>query len=196
MNDAEQWKMERDYPMPPGYPQDPGPKVRKRKRWLAGLLAFLLPGIGHMYLGLMVKGIVIMLLLAFNITGIVFVATEGHNVLSVVLLSLMIPIIYFYNLFDAMQSAEIVNERLEAGGAWPPRGWSSASQAEANMRSVPAASVLFLAAAGVVVVILADISWSNWLFNSSLSIVGAVVLIGAGIGLWFWEMKGQQGRKQ
>ncbi|MFC5468596.1 hypothetical protein ACFPPD_07670 [Cohnella suwonensis] len=89
----------------------------RKKKWIAGSLAFFVPGIGHMYLGLMVKAIVIMLLIAMNILGIVYVSIDGDNVLSIVLLSLLMPIIYFYSLFDAIQSTEAVNERKFAQAA-------------------------------------------------------------------------------
>jgi TM2 domain-containing membrane protein YozV len=170
-------------------------QARKRSKWLAGLLAFLIPGIGHMYLGLMVKGIVLMLLVALDITTIVFVAIEGGNVLSIVLLSLLLPIIYFYNLFDALQSTDTVNERKAAlafnaqmGGAANP---TRPATAESFTRGVPLIVILFLAAAGIVIVVMANISWSYWLFNSSGSMLGAIVLIGIGIGLWFWEKRVQ-----
>jgi len=111
---------------PPGYGA-PGPfperlpeTRRKKKKWVAGLLAFFVPGIGHMYLGLMVKGIVLMMLLFLDITALIQ-AAEGSNTLPVVLLSFLIPIIYFYSLFDAIQRTDTVNERTAAGA--PPYGY-------------------------------------------------------------------------
>jgi TM2 domain-containing membrane protein YozV len=169
-------------------------QARKRSKWLAGILAFLIPGIGHMYLGLMVKGIVLMLLVALDITAIVFVATEGNNVLSIVMLSLLLPIIYFYNLFDALQSTDTVNERKAASTFNAQMGWAAnptrPATAESFTRGVPPIAILFLAAAGIVIVVMANISWSHWLFNSFGSMLGAIVLIGTGIGLWFWEKRG------
>jgi TM2 domain-containing membrane protein YozV len=170
-------------------------QARKRSKWLAGILAFLIPGIGHMYLGLMVKGIVLMLLVALDITAIVFVATEGNNVLSIVMLSLLLPIIYFYNLFDALQSTDTVNESKAAPNFNAQMGWAASPAKpaieEGFTRGVPPIGFLFLAAAGIVIVVMAGISWTHWLFDSLSSMLGALVLIGIGIGLWFWEMRGQ-----
>jgi len=175
------------------------PVLGIRKKWIAGLLAFLIPGIGHMYLGLMVKGIVLMLLIAVDITAIVYVSIEANNVLSIVLLSLLLPIIYFYNLFDAIQSTDHVNERKAVYNSAPLnpfRDWSEqADKPVTGVKAVqgfPPIGLLLLAGAGVVILVLAGKNWTNWLFHSYSSILGAIVLIGAGVGLWFWEARGHQ----
>ncbi|TFE25749.1 hypothetical protein [Cohnella luojiensis] len=220
MKESDSWDNPNEYPLPPnpdgdnrmqqeqwagfgassdsGYPQGRMPESNGRKRkWIAGLLAFLIPGIGHMYLGLMVKGIVLMMLVALDITAIVYVSIEVENVLSIVLLSLLLPIIYFYNLFDAIQSTETVNDRHTAA-AVNGRGWteqnSKPSVEESFARNVPPVGILFLAGAGIVILVMAGTDWTDWLFNSFGSMFGAVILICAGIGLWFWETKGQQGK--
>jgi peptidoglycan/LPS O-acetylase OafA/YrhL len=183
------------YGAPPAFLREQLSPVGKRSKWLAGLLAFLIPGIGHMYLGRMVKGIVLMLLIALDITAIVYVSIGGHNVLSIVLLSLLLPIIYFYNLFDAIQSTDIVNERRATGTYHLLQGFANRTAYpaadESMARGVPPVGILFLAAAGVVIVIVADTGWTHWLFNSVGSMLGAIVLIGAGVGLWFWETRGR-----
>jgi hypothetical protein len=188
----EQWP---GYGTPPAYAMKSRYIKGKRSKWLAGLLAFLIPGIGHMYLGLMVKGIVLMLLVALDITAIVYVSIDGHNVLSIVLLSLLLPIIYFYNLFDAIQSTDTVNERSASAAHHPLSGSTDRTanpMVEDGMsRGVPPLGILFLAAAGVIILILADTGWTHWLFNSARSMMGAIVLIGAGVCLWFWETRGQ-----
>jgi hypothetical protein len=186
----EQWPV---YGAPPAYVREPRPG--KRSKWLAGILAFLIPGIGHMYLGLMFKGIVLMLLVALDITAIVYVSIDGNNVLSIVLLSLLLPIIYFYNLFDAIQSTDTVNERGASAAYHPLRGFAGRTAnptvEDSIARGVPPLGILFLAVAGVVILILADTGWTHWLFNSVGSMMGAIVLISAGVGLWFWETRGQ-----
>ncbi|WP_256761256.1 DUF6677 family protein [Cohnella sp. WQ 127256] len=190
----EQWT---GYGVPPGNPMGGHVRVSKRRKWIAGFLAFLIPGIGHMYLGLMVKGIVLMILLALNITAIVYVSMDADNVLSVVLLSLLIPIIYFYNLFDAIQSTDVVNDRAAATGMH--RGWMNEtpkpSIEERLTRSAPPIGILLLAGAGIVIILLSGTHWTNWLFDSFGSMFGAVVLVGAGVGLWFWESRGHGSKR-
>jgi TM2 domain-containing membrane protein YozV len=192
---------------PNGYPVSQQRK-RKKSKWIAGLLAFLIPGIGHMYLGLMVKGIVLLSLLMFNILAIVFAVMEINNVLSILFFSLLIPIIYFYNLFDAVQSTDAVNERNDSmgssggfrggwagGGFVPPAPQTSSStpQSPTEGRSgLPPIGVVLLAGAGVVFLLMSGTDWTHRLFNSAGSMFGAVVLIAAGVALWFWESRGHQ----
>lgn len=186
-------------PYPPGYEQSTASSAHKKKsKFLAGLFAFIFPGTGYMYLGLMGKGVMMMLLLALNICGVVFVVQEMEgNVLTVVLVSLLLPIIYLYNLFDTLQSAEAVNERIAAGGYFyrqPPFGWDGrpASRAEGESRAFPALSLVLLAAGAAILLGSSNI---RWLFHSAGAMIGAIVLIGAGAALWLWENRGQQSRK-
>jgi hypothetical protein len=247
---------------PPGYPQEPRTQAGRKSKWIAGLLSFFIPGTGYFYLGLMVKGIAIMLLIGLDICAIVFAAQQMNvNVLFIVLLSLLLPIMYFYSLFDAIQCTDTVNER-RYNPAWPaphygitggpvprpmgpppsaPRGYPSepapsaddpriASHHAAGPAHQPVdqpdiptghpegpahpshgvmdpsrgpggaplqisgTGMILLAAGAVVLLLAADIGWTHWLFQSSGSMVGAVVLIGAGIGLWVWEMRGRHGK--
>jgi len=212
MNETDNWNRPDEYPPPPrpdaggpmhkgpwqgygvpqGYPQAQHGGTKKRK-FVAGLLAFFVPGIGHMYLGLMVKGIVLMMLIALDITAIVHVAS-GENILSVVLLSLLLPIIYFYNLFDAIQSTDAVND-YRASHAMHSTMWGNgpsghmppSAGSEQLPRNLPPVAILVLAAAGVVILLMSGFNWTNWLFDSVGSALGALVLVGAGVALWFWE---------
>ncbi len=237
---------------PAGYPQDAQMKMPKKKKWLAGLLAFFVPGIGHLYLGLMTRGIVIMLLIAFDICAIVFANDQIRQPLFVLLLSLMLAIMYFYSLFDAVQSADAVNQRMRYPAWQPPMfvprqdyaephppamspadpgygerparpdspiyasahaaagaqgqpvpdpnaigSMSAPSQGPAGMpRQVNATGIMVLAAVVVALVLVTGMGWSGWVFRSSGSMAGAVLLIGAGIGLWLWEMRGDRARKR
>ncbi|RED56715.1 DUF6677 family protein [Cohnella lupini] len=212
MKEPENWENAKEYPLPPNpnasekFSQDPwsGHDTQqrheerrrsyvRRSKWTAGILAFLIPGIGHMYLGLMIKGIVLMLLVALDITAIVFASIEAENILSIVLLSLLLPIIYFYNLFDAIQNTDVVNERNAAPNVNPPgRGGfpNVPSIQESFSRGAPPMGILVLAGAGIAILVMAGSNWTNWLFNSFGSMLGAIVLIGAGIGLWLWESRG------
>ncbi|MFC5530838.1 DUF6677 family protein [Cohnella yongneupensis] len=196
MNAPDQWN-HNNHRMPPGYPPPYGRSARRRSKWIAGLLAFLVPGTGHMYVGKMVKAVVIMLLIAGNITAIVQVATANESsVLAIVLLSLFLPIIYFYNLFDAIESAEIVNERI-AATEWNANPGNPNPQpiASHTVRGVPLKKFVLFAVAGLVLCMLAQQTWAEWQFDSTFSMIGAVLLIGGGIALWIWELRGPQGPK-
>lgn len=251
MNAHDRWSKANAYGVPQGqgHPYSPVRRPKRRSKWAAGLLAFFVPGIGHMYLGRMTKGISIMLLLAANITAIVDRATvEPVNVLSIVLLSLLFPIIYFYSLFDAIQSTDDVNEKLAAKAGWQsyppmePHGHahppeqpyarmqsSPYAQPEAEPLGDPVASnpnplpqtdhdpartqggwqrhgepdsresspknIALLAVVVVCIALLGQETWSHWKIDATLSIVGAVLLIGGGVALWLWEIRGSGGHK-
>lgn len=240
---------------PPGYSPEAQMNLPKKRKWLAGLLAFFIPGTGHLYLGQMAKGISIMFLTSLNISAIVFAGMSFDEPLIIVLLALLLPIIYFYNLFDAIQSADVVNQRLrypvwqppafapqqhypvphppaasavhpgyEAPSGQPDSSVANASaqagsgvgeqgtagpdpsafdrmpppaQGPAGMpRQLNATGVMVLAAIVIVLVLVTGMGWSGWVFRSSGSMAGAVLLIGAGIGLWLWEMRGDRDRKR
>ncbi|MBO9598348.1 MAG: TM2 domain-containing protein [Cohnella sp.] len=222
MNGTDQWHQHNGNRMPPGYPPYYGRPPQRKSKWLAGLLSFLIPGVGHMYVGRMIKAIFIMLMIAGVITGIVQVAIFGDSVLSIVLLSLLLPIIYFYSLFDAIQSADGVNEKL-AVAEWqrnagypygherpgqshrpvqPMQSHQSYRQHEQHqprqtqqppfpeLRGFPLKKLALLAIVILLVVFLAQETWSEWKIESTLSIIGAVLLIGAGIVMWAWELRG------
>lgn len=82
-------------------------RLRKSK-FLAGLLAALLPGTGHLYLGLLRKGISVIFIILLDISALLYFSSIGMqiNVPLLILLALLIPVIYFYNLFDVLQSAD------------------------------------------------------------------------------------------
>jgi len=205
---------------PAGYPQDMQTGFPKKKKWLAGLLAFFVPGLGHFYLGQMIKGITVMLLIAFDIGAIVFAATQIQEALIIVLLSLMLPILYFYSLFDAVQSTDVVNHRRrypdwQAQMFAPRPEYAPAPDAPQHPNGMPssvppglepeppqglprqvnATGVMVLAAVVIVLILVMGMGWSGWVFRSSGSMAGAFVLICAGIGLWIWELRGDRGRK-
>lgn len=87
----------------------PRPKRRPRKRkFIAGLLAALIPGTGHLYFGLLRKGITFIFLILLDISALLYFSSIGMqiNVPLLILLALIIPAIYFYNVYDVLQSAD------------------------------------------------------------------------------------------
>ncbi|WP_223879894.1 DUF4097 family beta strand repeat-containing protein [Paenibacillus spiritus] len=97
----------------------PRPKQRRYKRkFTAGLLAALIPGTGHLYFGLIRKGISIVFLIILDIAALLYFSSIGIqiNVPLLILLGLLIPVIYFYNVYDALQTAD----RLIRHHLYPP----------------------------------------------------------------------------
>lgn len=79
-----------------------------RKKIVVGLLSALFPGIGHLYAGAMGRGLFFMLLFVGDIFGVVLVSMDGIVPL-IVLLSILVPVIWVYALFDGLQTAERIN---------------------------------------------------------------------------------------
>ena len=102
---------------------------QRKSKVIAGLLAFLVPGLGHFYLGLMQKGLMMMLMLILDICAIVYFAAEEQNVpLLIILFSLFIPVIFF-DMFYALTK--------QGGEPSPTLTRSAASRASAHARFHP-----------------------------------------------------------
>jgi|GEM_PF-2335208 len=169
----------------PPYYQPP----RKRK-WLSGLFSFLIPGTGHFYLGLMPRGLFIMGLIIVDIFTIVTLISGNSdvNIPMVTLFALMIPVIYFYNIFDALQSTDAVNRRHELG-VFADDAASAVRDPIQRLLRGSNLGVLFIVAGGLFFLFSAKPRWFEGLFSLLGSYVGSVVLIVAGLVLFMLESR-------
>ncbi|MDP4098098.1 hypothetical protein OIN60_15160 [Paenibacillus sp. P96] len=86
-------------------------KLRPRlRKFAAVLLAAMLPGAGHLFIGLFIRGMTFMLLLLLDISAMLYVSSEVMriNVPLLVLLGVFIPVLYFYNVYDVLQSSDYI----------------------------------------------------------------------------------------
>lgn len=179
-----------------GYRQSFDPFLARRPRkskWTAGLLSFFVPGTGQLYLGLMQRGIGIMLLLALNIVAVVFTSIHAAtNIPLLVLFSLMIPVIYFYNIFDALQQADRMNgspgtgsyEDWYAGSGTAPTG-----KTNTPFGGKGGLGYVLIAGGVLLFMISSKPHWLNKAFEFLGSSVGAVLLIVIGVYLFFKESR-------
>ncbi|WP_202080592.1 hypothetical protein [Caldalkalibacillus salinus] len=72
------------------------------KSKFATLILSFVPGVGHLYLGLMTRGLQFMLLFFGSAFVIHFIRIDA--------LMVMLPVIWFYSFFDALQARQRVNE--------------------------------------------------------------------------------------
>ncbi|MFC7678549.1 hypothetical protein [Paenibacillus sp. GCM10028914] len=96
------------------------PGLLRRKRKLpALLLAALFPGMGHVYLGLYRKGITFIMLLMLDVSAMLYFSSIGMqiNVPLLIILGLLIPLAYFYNVYDVLQTADFILSRRRRGEA-------------------------------------------------------------------------------
>lgn len=173
---------------------DPFASMPKKSKLVAGVLSFLIPGTGHFYLGLMQKGLFIMLLFILNIAAIPYTVNNYSSLNNsyipfVVLLACLIPVIYFYNLFDALQSTDQINayRRAVQLGQIPPAPSGSdplGRQGKGNYLGI------FLIAIGFFLFVFSSKpAWMADMFNMMGSYIGAVILIGAGFILFVSETR-------
>ena len=80
----------------------------QEKRTALAVVFSFVPGAGHMYLGYMKQGVQLMAIFFF--TGI------ASAYLEVSLLFAVVPVIWFYALFDALQKSSLVPVKADAGG--------------------------------------------------------------------------------
>ena len=94
----------------------PRPKRRRprKHKFIAGLMAVLIPGTGHLYLGLLRKGISLIFIILLDIAALLYFSSIGMqiNVPLLVLLALFIPVLYFYNVFDVLQTSDRILHQL------------------------------------------------------------------------------------
>ncbi|MWV47294.1 hypothetical protein GRF59_27240 [Paenibacillus sp. HJL G12] len=91
---------------------------RKRK-FIAGFLAAIIPGLGHIYLGLYRKGIAFIFTLLLDASALLYFSSIGMqiNVPLLILLALVIPVAYFYNVYDVLQASDyVIYRRVRTSG--------------------------------------------------------------------------------
>jgi hypothetical protein len=163
-------------------------KPRKSK-FVSCLLSFLIPGTGQLYLGLMQRGMTIMLLLILNIFAIVFYATNASTSIPlIVLFSLFIPVIYFYNIFDALQQTDRVNGQWNGSYTDPLDDPDSAVNRSFKKLSKGSGLGYLLVIGGIVLFLVSSKpDWLNKIFELMGSSLGAIILIVIGVVMFFRE---------
>ncbi|SDE39926.1 hypothetical protein SAMN02799630_05341 [Paenibacillus sp. UNCCL117] len=174
-----------------GRPSDPYTAMRLRKnKWVAGILSFFIPGTGQLYLGLMQRGLGIMMLFMLDVFAVIYFSLS-QSIPLIVLFCLLSPIIYFYNIFDALQQTDRVN------GYGGPLDYPDsnilfeATPHTARPRGKVKRGFTFgylLIIAGIVLFLAAGRpGWLDHIFDFLSSTFGALLLIALGLLLFFKE---------
>lgn len=159
---------------------------RTRDKFISVLLALIIPGTGHFYLGFMQRGLVIMVLLGLDIAAIPYFAIGRTNIPLVVLFSCLIPVIYLYNVFDALHMADVRNGDRRNPVEIQPSPFRE-NQTKRSGRK-PGFSGMGLAVIGVLLIVFGTKPpWVERALHSYGSQIGAVLLIGAGVYLYWKE---------
>ncbi|MCR8635867.1 MULTISPECIES: hypothetical protein [Paenibacillus] len=165
-------------------------RIRPRKsKVVSGILSFLVPGTGQLYLGLMQRGMTIMLLLILNIFAIVFYATNASTSIPlIVLFSLFIPVIYFYNIFDALQQTDKVNGQWSGSYTDPIDDADSSVNRSFKKLSKGSGLGYLLVIGGIILFLVSSKpAWLNSIFELLGSSIGAIILIVIGVVMFLRE---------
>ncbi|GLX66402.1 DUF4097 family beta strand repeat-containing protein [Paenibacillus glycanilyticus] len=86
--------------------------VRPKSRLLTLLLAFVLPGAGHLYTGRYQRGLLLTAGLVLDIAAIIRLAdaNAARHLLFIVYLGIALPVYYFVSVFDALQTRDYAEE--------------------------------------------------------------------------------------
>ncbi|GGH38793.1 DUF4097 family beta strand repeat-containing protein [Paenibacillus segetis] len=96
--------------------QTRGFKPRRRKRkFIACLLSALFPGLGHLYLRMFMKGVGFIYFTILDGSALIYFSSVrmGINIPLLLLLGLLIPVAYFYSIYDVLQSTDVINIRIK-----------------------------------------------------------------------------------
>ncbi|WP_223070484.1 DUF4097 family beta strand repeat-containing protein [Paenibacillus caui] len=97
-----------------------GYRPRRRKlKVISVLLTALFPGLGHLYLKLFGKGIALIYFILIDGAALIYFSSVRMqiNVPLLILLALLIPVVYFYSVYDVLQSTDSMNARRLGGRA-------------------------------------------------------------------------------
>lgn len=157
-------------------------KTKRQKRIaIACLLSALVPGTGHLYLGLIQKGISFMLTILLVIEALLYFSSTGIqiNVPLLVLLGLSVPVIYFYSVYDVLQATDRVNERHRA-----------AERALHNWRTSMTFALLLLGEGALLLVLHSRPVWFRQLIEQYGRETAAVALVLTGIVFAAFQVAG------
>lgn len=90
-------------------------RTRGRKhKFIACFLTAIFPGLGHLYLKQLMKGIMIIYFILIDASALIYFSSVrmGINVPFLILLGLLIPAVYFYSVYDVLQSTDMLNAKF------------------------------------------------------------------------------------
>ncbi|MNK34156.1 hypothetical protein D3C87_526580 [compost metagenome] len=159
-----------------------GFKPRRRKRkFIAGLLAALFPGLGHLYLRMFRKGILLIYFIVIDVSAILYFSSVrfGVNVPLLILLALLIPVVYFYSVYSVLQNTDALNGRS-----------AREDKAEPRSRMIGHLGFGLLLIAGGMLVFAFHLKpiWLNWFFLYNAGYFIAAVLMASGVWMIIHEL--------
>lgn len=163
----------------------------KFRKGIAIIIAVLLPGLGHLFLGLFIRGLTFIVLLLLDIFAMLYVSSDGLmiNIPLLILLGLFIPVLYFYNVYDVLQSADYMvryRRKPDRYLRMDARGHQSSPFYEWE-RGL-AFAVLLVAGSGLMILFRMKPRWLGIFFEDYGFLTLAILLILIGLCIFLREM--------
>ncbi|RCX13895.1 DUF4097 and DUF4098 domain-containing protein YvlB [Fontibacillus phaseoli] len=165
------------------------PRRRKRK-FIACLFSAIFPGLGHLYLKMFFKGAGLIYFILLDSSALIYFSSVrgGINVPLLILLGLLIPSIYFYSIYDVLQSTDVINAKLKRAGMeneGKDPGTNGGASGSSVARSV-LAGLLLMCGGAVIFLFRQKPPWLEGFVAWSSGYVVAASLILAGL-MFIWR---------
>ncbi|AWB45957.1 hypothetical protein DCC85_18470 [Paenibacillus sp. CAA11] len=170
-------------PRPNGAQARKGYRPRRRKRkFVSVLLTALFPGLGHVYLKLFSKGIALIYLIAIDLAALIYFSSVRIqiNVPLLIIMGLLVPMIYFYSIYDVLQSTDSMNSRS--------RNPVKAGPGRELLRGT-AIGAMMVAGGLIVWVLRIKPKWLEVLIQEWAGYICAGILAAVGLSLFMQEIK-------
>jgi len=159
------------------------PPIKLKRKWISCLFSLFIPGTGHMYLGMLQRGFLFMCLLACNISLItMLVSQDFNNTALITLISLFIPITYFYNIFDVLQTTDKINQHIMQG-ATPAEAAQQLTGSGANL------GYWFIGVGGWFFLLSVKPAWLSAIIGALSSYLGGLLLVVVGVVLVIYNYR-------
>ncbi|MFD3262009.1 DUF4097 domain-containing protein [Paenibacillus lentus] len=155
------------------------PRRRKRK-FMACMLSALLPGLGHLYLRMFWRGIAIIYFLILDASALIYFSSVRMtiNIPFLFILGILIPAMYFYSIYDVLQSTDVVNARARNERNTPAE---TVSRANEHIWRGILSGLLLMGGGGVIFLLSQKPPWLAAIIQASAGYVVSALLILSGI---------------
>lgn len=153
---------------------------RRKRKFMACMLSALLPGLGHLYLRMFWRGIAIVYFLILDASALIYFSSVRMtiNIPLLFILGILIPAMYFYSIYDVLQSTDVVNARARNERNTPSE---TVSRANEHIWRGILSGILLIAGGGVIFLLSQKPPWLAAIIQVSAGYVASALLIMSGI---------------
>ncbi|MUG46582.1 DUF4097 family beta strand repeat protein [Paenibacillus woosongensis] len=152
---------------------------------MACMLSALLPGLGHLYLRMFWRGIAIIYFLILDASALIYFSSVRMtiNIPFLFLLGILIPMMYFYSIYDVLQSTDVVNARVRSEST---QREEAAGEKEHVWKGI-LSGLLLMAGGGLIFLLSQKPPWLAAVIQANAGYAAAVLLILSGAALMVRE---------